>query len=375
MTTPQQAICTIVAKNYVAAARTLCKSFLRSHPGGKCFVLVVDDFEGYLRPADEPFEVIALGELAIPGTRSLCFKYNVTELCTAVKAHFLEYLMSRRGVNRLLYLDPDILVTDSLAGLFERLDTCGIVLTPHLDADFPDDGLLPDDSYIMRAGVFNLGFIGVNDGAGARAFLDWWKAKLLNKCVSEPARGYFVDQKFVDLVPTLFDDYHIEKGVGYNVAYWNLHSRRLSASGGGWECNDAPLRFFHFSGYDPLSRDSIVTPKYIPDGLCRHRLSERPDLQPLFSEYAALLIENGYEETRRWPYTFGHFKTGEPIPNELRVYYRNSPGDWGKYDDPFESEALKRAARVMEMRRRKALSPLVGLALKCRDLVRGAGPA
>jgi hypothetical protein len=373
MNTPPQAICTIVAKNYVAAARTLCRSFLKFHPGGKCFVLVVDDFEGYLRPKDEPFELVALSELGIPDPPSFCFKYNITELCTAVKAHFLDYLLRRRGIGRLLYLDPDIMVTNGLGGLFARLDTSDIVLTPHLDTDYPEDNLLPDDAYIMRAGAFNLGFVGVNDGENARAFLDWWAGKLSNKCFIDPAAGYFVDQKFVDLVPTLFDNYYIEKGVGYNAAYWNLHSRRLSSEGGGWTCNGGPLYFFHFSGYDPRQPDSLVTPKYMPADLCRHRLSERPDIRPLFSEYRDALFREGYEETRSWPYTFGHFKTGEPIPNELRVYYRSSPGAWGVYQNPFESEELKRTAVVMKMRQRKVLSPLVGFGMKCRNLLRAVG--
>jgi hypothetical protein len=372
MSSPRQAICTIVAKNYVASARTLCQSFLKFHPEGECFVLVVDDFEGYLRPADEPFEIVGLSELGIPDQQSFCFKYNVTELCTAVKAHFLDHLIRRRSVSRLLYLDPDILVTGSLGALFGRLGEYDIVLTPHLDTDYPEDNMLPNDAYILRAGVFNLGFIGVNDSENALGFLNWWKGKLYNKCVHNMAEGYFVDQKFADLVPTLFDNYFIEKGDGYNVAYWNLHSRRLNLAGGAWECNGGPLHFFHFSGYDPRKEDTLVSPKYIPTELCRHRLSERPDLQPLFSEYKNLLMQNGYEQTKQWPYTYAYFDTGEPVPDELRVHYRNGPRDWPKYGDPFKSEALKRSALVMKMQQRKFISPLVGLGLKCRNLLRAA---
>ncbi len=42
---------------------------------------------------------------------------------------------------------------------------------------------------------------------------------------------------------------------GYNVAYWNLPSRTLAgAPSGGYTVNGEPLRFFHFSGYDPDER-------------------------------------------------------------------------------------------------------------------------
>ena len=77
-------------------------------------------------------------------------------------------------------MDPDILVTGTLDGLFEKLDASDIVLTPHLDQDYPADGLLPDDGYILRAGQFNLGFIGVSATENAQSFLNWWKNAILS---------------------------------------------------------------------------------------------------------------------------------------------------------------------------------------------------
>ena len=40
-------LCTIIAKNYVAFARTLAQSFLSQYSDGKVYVLIVDDFEGH----------------------------------------------------------------------------------------------------------------------------------------------------------------------------------------------------------------------------------------------------------------------------------------------------------------------------------------
>jgi glycosyltransferase involved in cell wall biosynthesis len=339
-TLPRRAMCTIIAKNYLAFARTLAQSFLSLHPDHKCYVLIVDDFEGFINPADECFEIINLADLEIPNLQNLCFKYGVTELCTAVKARLLEYLVHEKSLDGLLYLDPDILVTARLDGLFERLATYDIVLTPHLDTDFPDDGLHPNDGHILRAGLFNLGFIGINSSQNAASFLNWWKLKLYERCVVDLLSGYFVDQKFIDFVPHFFRNVFIEKDVGYNVAYWNLHSRRLSRDNGLWKCNGAPLYFFHFSGYSPKNK-RIST--YIHDKQ-RHQFSNRPDLKPLFSEYKKLLIANGHERAKPWSYSYGYFQTREPIPNELRIFYRNSPGDWARYGDPFESWELKRRA-------------------------------
>lgn len=338
-----RAICTIIAKNYVAFARTLVQSFQRLHPDVKCYVLIVDDFDGYISPADESFQIVSLADLSIPNLSDFCFRYSIKELCTATKAHLLDFLIREKSVDRLIYLDPDMLVTGTLDQLFEQLRSYDIVLTPHLDADYPDDGLLPDDGYILRAGQFNLGLIGVNSSANANRFLEWWKPKLNKRCVVDLSNGYFVDQKFIDFVPIFFDNFLIERDTGYNVAYWNLHSRRLSEENGAWKCNDDPLYCFHFSGYDPETGEIS---RYIPPKKARHHLSDRADLKSLFEHYQRSLNHNGHKQTSTWPYTFGYFKTGEPIPDNLRHYYRNRGGEDFYPGDPFESEELRRQAAI-----------------------------
>jgi lipopolysaccharide biosynthesis glycosyltransferase len=332
-----RAICTIIAKNYLAFARTLAQSYLSLHPADKVYVLVVDEFAGYITPEDESFEIVKLSDLSIPHVRSLCFKYNLKELCTAVKARLLEYLLNEHSVEKVLYLDPDILVTAKLDSLYDKLDTHDIVLTPHVDEDYPDDGLLPDDSHILRAGQFNLGFIGVNSSDNARRFLEWWKTKLDEHCLVDLKNGYFVDQKFIDFVPILFENFWIERETGYNVAYWNLHSRRLSLINGSWRCNNGPLRFFHFSGYTP---DGPGLSSHIPVSMARHLPSNRKDLSELFAQYRALLTTNQYEPTIHWPYTYSTFNSGKVIPDRVRRYYRELGNNRASLPDPFASEEL-----------------------------------
>lgn len=342
-----QSACTIIAKNYLAYARTLAQSFLSVHPEHKFYVLVVDEFEGYINPAEESFVIVSLTDLEIPNLQSFCFKYSVVELCTAAKPYLMDYLISEKGVAKLLYLDPDILVTAPLNALYEKLETYDIALTPHLDADYPADGLQPDDGYILRAGVFNLGFIGINASENALAFLSWWKSKLYNDCVVDVANGYFVDQKFIDLATVFFGNIFVEKDTGYNVAYWNLHTREIGKRDGIWLCNGEPLYFFHFSGY--VLENSEIS-KYLASDTSRHNFSRRPDLLPLFDEYKDLVIRNGYNTASKWNYTFANFETGEPIPKELRNQYRRSPSQWCEYDNPFASKRLIATAERLNLR-------------------------
>jgi len=332
-----RAACTIIAKNYLSFARTLAHSFLAHHADYKFYVLIVDEFAGYVEPVDESFEIIALAELSIPDRERLCFRYDVKELCTAVKADFLSYLINKKSISRLLYLDPDILVTGSLNQLYEQLGTFDIVLTPHLDKDYPADGLLPDDGFILRAGQFNLGFIGVNSSENASAFLNWWKTKLYENCVVDLLSGYFVDQKFIDFVPLFFANFIIERDTGYNVAYWNLHSRKLTKSGDTWLCNSGRLHFFHFSGYVPGGH---LISSHIPASLARHVFSNRSDLKELFVEYSQWLLSNGYTESITWPYSYDRFNSGEAITNATRRYYRALEKKGSAPAEPFGSDGL-----------------------------------
>ena len=58
-------ICTIVARNYLAAARVLARSFTAHNEGGTCWTLVIDDVDHEISGEDEPFEVVRPEELAI----------------------------------------------------------------------------------------------------------------------------------------------------------------------------------------------------------------------------------------------------------------------------------------------------------------------
>ena len=341
-------ICTIIAKNYAAFARTLCRSFLEQHPDGQCFVLVIDDWQGFLDPAQEPFTIVSLDEIDLPQPRAhFTFKYDITELSTAVKPFLLEHLLGRYALPNLLYLDPDILITAPLEGLFTRLEgeaAPDFVLTPHLDRDYPDDGLRPGDAHILTSGIYNLGFFGLRSGANPTAFLRWWQQKLTNHCIIAHKRGYFVDQRFIDLALSLFPGFYIEKDTGYNAAYWNLHSRRFRRDDTGhWLCNEGSLFFYHFSNY------KINQPNVLSGFLNRYHLQDRPDLQPLFADYHRQILAHGHQQTRLWPYTFGHLQDGCAIPHPVRAIYRSLTDARGKVptNDPFASKGLSRLCSVV----------------------------
>lgn len=309
-------ICTIIAKNYVAHARVLARSFNSVHPDGNCTVLVVDDFEGFLDPADEPFELIGLEQIGLPDAEGMAAGYDVTEFSTAVKPWLLRHLLDRDGVEAITYLDPDILVVDSLAEVDRLAVENGIVLTPHFTSPLPRDDHRPSEEDILIAGTYNLGFISLGAGEAADELLDWWSERLENDCVIDPAGGLFVDQRWIDLVPGIWPGVHVLRDSGFNVAYWNLPTRTLEVAGDDYSVDGQPLRFFHFSGFDPLR----------PTTLSKHQdrieVAEDPVLTRICAEYAELLLEEGQREVRSWSYGWDSMPNGVRLDHPARRAYR-----------------------------------------------------
>ena len=109
-------ITTIIARNYLAHARVLARSFLAHHPDGRVVVLLIDPLGAANRTA-EPFEVVTPTDLAIEPAefRRMATMYDATELATAVKPWLLRHLLDVRGEEAVTYLDPDIVVLAPLA--------------------------------------------------------------------------------------------------------------------------------------------------------------------------------------------------------------------------------------------------------------------
>ena len=314
---PTMNICTIVARNYLAHARVLGESFRAHHRGGECIVLVIDDQEGLVDDSDEPFTIVRPEDLAIEHFGEMRSAYDVTELSTAVKPWLLRYMLERHDSGGgVAYLDPDICIYSRMVEVEEALANSSLVLTPHLTAEIPRDDRTPAEVNILIAGTFNLGFIGLASGEQSQALLDWWSERLLRDCINDPEQGLFVDQRWVDLIPGLFPDFVSLRNPGYNVAYWNLPARSLSEAESGYLVDGEPLRFFHFSGFDPGH----------PGRLSQHQdriiVREDPVLEKLCAQYAGALNEADVVEAAKYPYGYQLLPSGMKLTGLHRSLYR-----------------------------------------------------
>jgi glycosyltransferase involved in cell wall biosynthesis len=327
------AVFSIISPNYRHFARVLMDSARQHHPEWDRFVLVVGESPSAGRDA-EPFTPVVLEALALPKARQFCFRYTLLELNTAVKPWMFAHLFGQ-GYDRVIYLDPDIVLYTPLVELDALPSQTFLVLTPHLTGSIGTGEDHPSERTIMQAGAYNLGFLSVSRQPALASFLSWWQEKLEFQCVVEVERGLFVDQKWMDLAPGLFPNVAILRHEGYNVAYWNLRQRHLAEADGGLTSNGQPLRFFHFSGADPAFPEMVSK----HDG--RLRLTDVGAAGGLVDDYSAALRSAGYDSFRNAPYGFGTFTDGTRLPDAARIAYRHSAElQLAAGDDPFAHPEL-----------------------------------
>jgi glycosyltransferase involved in cell wall biosynthesis len=362
-------IFTIVSNNYLHFANTLFES-LREHAPQCDLVLGLCDERAAETRCPAADGIVTIDELEIARAGVFVYQYSILELNTAIKPYLIEKLMGL-GYRKIIYFDPDIRVYQPLDEMLELLDRHSIVLTPHL-TDLLDDGRTPSELQILQAGSYNLGYIGLRVCDETRKLVRWWKQKLYKDCVVDLPRNLFVDQKWMDLVPSMFDGVHINRDPGWNVAYWNLNHRSLHADAVGTiRVNGRRLTFFHFSGY---SRGAATLSKH-QDRFDKG--SKGSPLRELCASYEEALVRNGIERFENLPYAFGRFVDGTPVPASARRLIRTSP----RFDDIDLLDPAQCGRIHAEFNRPvtggRGVVPLTALAMalwECRSDLRDAFP-
>ncbi len=315
---------------YLDRARVLFASLRRFHPDWELVALITDlpptGFQ--LRLEDEPFDRVVHPDALVHDFKSWLFKHDVVEACTAVKGPFLLDACSS-GADVVIYLDPDTALFSELTPLVERLEHEDILLTPHLLTPNTDrQAIFDNDLAILRTGIFNLGFVAVRTrGEGAR-FAQWWSDRLLEYCYDDTPAGLFVDQKWCDHVPALFERVGIVRDPGYNVASWNLSQRKVAIGrDGAIRVNGAPLRFWHFTKLGPTG--DAMTRRYAGDD---HAVFE------IWRWYREQVEKSGdvLIAPRYWAY--GAYDDNQPIARAHRLIWRERADLRAQFADPFATE-------------------------------------
>jgi hypothetical protein len=109
----------------------------------------------------------------------------------------------------------------------------------------------------------------------------------------DPARGLFLDQRWLELAPGLVPDATVLRDPGCNAGFWDVPNRPLTGGPDSYSVAGVPLRCFHLSGFDPDRPDELSAHQNRVD------LAEHPLLAGLVRDYTRELHEAGYSEWLR----------------------------------------------------------------------------
>jgi hypothetical protein len=335
------ALLTIGTCNHQARIALVVESFLRHHPAGQIFICLVDRPKQGMSLA-MPGTILSAEELDLPGGRRFLFKYEAFELCCALKPYAINYVMQRHAISHLVYLDADILVMKNFWGDLELAWTNhSILLTPHLTR-LPGNTSAEFQRSLVQHGAYNGGFIALKIGNETNQFLDCWASLLADGCTFDPMNNIYVDQRWLDLLVPSCESVGVLRDSSLNVAYWNLHERRLTVDDQGeWTVNGLPLKFFHFSGFD---RTRLTTKMKRLDAAAL----------AIARYYGDLLEQAGEEQFRTQPYGWDYYVDGTPILLAHRDMILAHHPEFADVTDPFglpqmpdKWQAIERLASVL----------------------------
>ena len=322
---------TICANNYLAHAKVLAISYKKYHPKDNFIIAILDvpnDKVDYNKLGAD--KVLWIHELFPDLIEQIKKIYNIAEICTVVKPELIKYLFAK-GEETVLYIDPDIKVFSAFKEVFKGLQKNDMVLTPHICSPTPEVGH-PQDKDLMRTGIYNLGFLALNKTNGTESFVDWWYKRCRKYGFHDLKKGYFYDQIWLGYAPAFLDKVYVLRHLGYNVANWNLHERKVFEETSTYTINEnkIPLRFFHYSHFKMEALPIIASYNE------NFNLDNRPDIVAPCMEYKQDLLNHEYEFLKTINYAFGK------KPNLKKDH---KP----KYENRFKAfyKSLKKTARIL----------------------------
>lgn len=281
---------TICSFNYLAQAKALQDSFLEHNPEDIFYIVLVDVIPKDLNIDISQFNIILIEDVGVEGFKEMCTRYNLVELNTAVKPGIFQYFFDK-GHEKVMYIDPDIMIYAPFKTVSTLLGSNSVVLTPHILTPINDKNNAPEVAFLLT-GVYNLGFLGLCQSHETRHLLSWWHERLKTQGYACTRKGVFFDQKWMNFAPVFCPNTFILRDYGHNMAPWNFHERRLSVKNAQYYVNNEfPLVFFHFSSVKILIEDKNIISKHT-----KYNLKNRSDLKTIIDDYRDTVRQNNYKQ-------------------------------------------------------------------------------
>lgn len=244
--------CTLFDIGYASRGLAMIRSLQAHLPDSHVTVLCMDE------QVEALFAVLALDnvvtlrladiEAAEPRLAECKATRNRAEYCWTLSSVLTNYLMtSNKAIDRLTYLDADLLFFSNPQVIFDEMGTRDIAITEHRYA--------PHLEHLIQFGRFCVQWVSFRRSDKGLACLANWRVQCLDWCFAYADGERYGDQKYLDSWP---DDYGdsvcIIDNIAAGVAPWNF--TQYSFEPGPIKetplINGAPLVFYHFHQFKKM---------------------------------------------------------------------------------------------------------------------------
>jgi SAM-dependent methyltransferase len=226
----------VVTGNYAPQAKLFYEYLRVNNPGLRYIALVIGECESLTGNLPTGPEWIFWEQLFSKQERlELASRYTAFELSCVARGRLHEYLWNEDNITMWVILDTDMIVLSSLWPLWRDLKDYSGILTPHLRGP-TKAGEREINS--LAAGIYNAGFVAFRRCNESLEAIKWLKDRLENygyasqqrreMGLKDPIGILFVDQLWLNFLPSYFPGI---LGMGlpeWNLGHWNLRDGTLT---------------------------------------------------------------------------------------------------------------------------------------------------
>lgn len=175
----------------------------------------------------ETFPIISADELELPFLSEMAERYTVDEFTRSLKPYFASYLEKRYQASKIIFLESQTQLFQSLTKTWQILEEYDIVLSPNITQQRNPKNPINEPTF-LNAGLYNAGFWAYKPSIQAESFLSYWKARTKEKGYFDFCHGFGAEQLWLNFIPIFQEKVYIQSEIGIHYHPYNWVENPLS---------------------------------------------------------------------------------------------------------------------------------------------------